>query len=109
MVNRKPSEYLRKPLFTAAPLIDTSSRANAIAGITTLSSGSATVVVSTSSVKSDSLILLGQVGYANVGSGAARPIEVKTISDTGYFTLGVADGQAMARDTLLHWMLLDKA
>lgn len=93
---------LRGPLFARV-----NSNAGQYAGITTLASGSATVVVSTTQANSDTLFLLGQVGNANVASGAVKgPIEVKTISPGAWFTLGTIDGVAVARDTLVHWMAL---
>lgn len=108
MGRKQPSERLSKPVFRAPPFIDVRSTANQIAGITTLASGSATVVCSTTMVKSDSLILFGRVGNANVASGTSlRNLEVKTITDSAAFTLGTDDGAAIPRDTLIHWMLLD--
>lgn len=102
----KPKEMLFGPQFKGPMFVDTS-KANSIAGKTTLASGSATAVVSTNQVNSDSLVFLGQVGYANLGSGDVRgPVEVKTIVSGVSFTLGVADGVAMARDTIVHWMIL---
>lgn len=101
-----PIEQLFGPQFRAAPFINVASDANQFAGITTLASGSATVVISTAMVNSDSLILQSQLGNANVSSGQTGVTEVKTISSGGYFTIGQQDGQALARDTLIHWMVL---
>jgi hypothetical protein len=82
------------------------SAANRFAGRTTLSSGSATAVVSTTAVRSDSLILFGILGNANLGSGTAiRGIEVKTISPGGFFVFGTQDGVAIPRDTIIHWLI----
>jgi hypothetical protein len=92
---------LRGPIQTKA-----TSAAGQWAGLTTLSSGSATVVISTSNVNSNSIILLSQQGNANIGSGTSiHGFEVKTISSGGYFTLGTADGIAHPRDTTLMWVL----
>lgn len=91
---------LRGPLAVKA-----NSAANQFSGFTTLASGSATVTVSTTSVKSDSLILMGLRGTANVNSATGRPVEVKSIVDSSYFSFGTADGVAMARDTTISWLL----
>jgi hypothetical protein len=93
--------FLKGPLMTK-----TASDANQFAGRTTLSSGSATVVVSTKLVNSDSIINVSLLGNANLSSGTAiRGIEVKTISPGGYFTFGTQDGIAIPRDTVLMWEL----
>jgi hypothetical protein len=92
---------LRNPLTTKA-----ASASNQWAGISTIDSGAATLVISTTIVDSDSLILFGRIGNANVGSGVNKVIEVKTISPGGYFTLGADDGQAITRDTKIHWMVV---
>lgn len=92
---------LRAPLTTKA-----GSASNQWAGISTINSGSATLVISTSIVDSDSLIMFNRLGNANVSSGINKAIEVKTISPGGYFTLGPDDGQAIPRDTKIHWMII---
>ena len=76
-----PIEVFQRPLIKSAPLMRTSSHAAQYAGRTTISSGSATQVVSTSVVNSDSLIYtLLQValpaayttqGWAAIAAGAA--------------------------------------
>lgn len=91
---------LRGPLSTKV-----NSSANQFAGITTLGSNVATVTVSTTAVKSNSLILFGARTTLNVNSATGRAIEVKSIVDGSYFSFGTADGVAMARDTAIHWML----
>lgn len=94
------------PLLKGPMLTPANSAVNQWAGRTTLSSGSATVVVSTTLVNSDSLIMHNAEGNANVGSGTNRVTEVKTISSGGYFTLGTQDGQAIPRDTVLMWQII---
>jgi|SRR3989304_3104065 len=85
--------------------VKTNSAANQFSGITTLGSGGATVTVSTTAVKSNSLILHSVRGTSNVNSATGKTIEVKSIVDGSYFSFGTADGVAMARDTSIHWML----
>lgn len=51
-----PIETFERPLFKSAALVRTNSHASQYAGRTTIASGSATVVVSTRAVNSDSLI-----------------------------------------------------
>lgn len=92
---------LRGPLTTRA-----ASAANQWAGRTTLSSGSATVTISTTIVKSDSLIFPAVQAATNQASGVSRSIEVKTISPGNFFTLGWSDGNAIARDTTIMWMIV---
>ena len=53
-----PIEVLHRPLFRSAPLVRINSHAAQYAGRTTLSSGSASVTVSTAAVNSDSLLNL---------------------------------------------------
>ncbi len=91
---------LRSPLSTKA-----NSAANQFSGITVLGSGGATVTVSTTAVKSNSIILFGAQAPAAVNSLTGRPIEVKTIVDSSYFVIGTADGVAMARNTNIGWLL----
>lgn len=91
---------LKGPLSTKS-----NSSANQFAGRTTLGSGGATVTVSTTMVKSDSIILLGAQANSAVNSATGKSIEVKTIVDSSYFVLGTADGVAMARDTNVAWIL----
>ena len=99
-----PLELLFAPFFKGPSFMRTNSHGAQFAGRTTLNSGSATVVVSTANVTSDSLIFLSMEGNANVASGTAiRPTEVKTISDGNYFTLGTQDGVGIARNTVLMW------
>jgi len=111
---RSTLEQLFGAIFRGAPTTRAQSAAGQWAGRTTVPSGSATAVVSTTVVNSDSIILLGQVGNAAVGSTApgsatsVPPFEVKTISPGGYFTVGTMNGQALAtpaRDTILHWVV----
>lgn len=130
--------FLRGPLLTKA-----NSASTQWAGRTTLQSGSATVVVSSTIVKSDSLIRLGYEGNANMGvaagtatlnsgsatvvvsnarlasgsvvlltgefvttaqlSGNAQPIDIKSQAAQN-FTAGWADGQTRAFDQGVHWL-----
>lgn len=92
---------LVSPLFTKA-----NSAPDQWAGLTTIASGSATQVVSTAMVNSDSIIMLSCKGTANVGSGVGKIIEVRSLSSGGYFLLSTSDGQAMARDTVVMWQLV---
>jgi hypothetical protein len=92
---------LTSPLFTKA-----NSAPDQWAGLTTINSGSATQVVSTALVNSDSIIMLGCKAETNVSSGIGKVIEVKSLSSGGYFVLGTSDGQAMARNTVVMWQLV---
>ncbi len=103
----RPLELLWRAFFRGPPFTLAASHQYQFAGRTTLSSGSATVVVSTSVVKSDSIILRTPESNTRQSSGVAQPIEVMSIADGSHFTFGTADGQALARDTTIMWMLLN--
>lgn len=100
-----PLEVLWRPLFKGPATVDARSTADRYAGRTVLSSGSATVTVSTTAVTSDSLIMAFMEGNANVASGTNRVTEVKTIADGAYFVLGTQDGQPIPRDTTIMWAI----
>lgn len=80
--------------------------ANAYAGITQIASGSASVTVSTTTVKSDSIIMPTLQSLTNTSSGFGPSVEVRSIVDGGYFILSHADGKAQARDVNVHWVLM---
>lgn len=92
---------LRGPLTVRA-----ASASNQFAGRTTLASGSATVTISTTVVQSDSIILLTAEAATNQASGFAKPPEVKSISPGNFFTVGWADGNAVARNTTIMWTII---
>ena len=98
-------EQLFSPVFRGRPLTKANSAPGQWAGRTTLTSGTATITVSTTQVKSNSLIFLGAQAPAAVNSATGKPIEVKTMIDSSYFVLGTADGVGMGRDTVISWML----
>lgn len=89
---------MRGPLTTLA-----ASAGNQWAGLTTLSSGSATQVVSTTAVVSGDLVLAFPFGATDTASGTGRTIEVKSF-DAGCFFFGTADGIAIPRDTTIMWI-----
>lgn len=76
-------------------------------GRTTLASGSATQIASTTLVDSDSLVLMGlEAPGTNVASGTFKGIEVKSINPGNAIVFGTPDGIAMARDTVISWMII---
>ena|SRR5581483_4838885 len=99
------SPCLRNPL-----TLLTNSLANypQFAGRTLLASGSATVEIVTSCVRSDSMILFGSQAPTNTASGKAGFIEVKSINPGAAFSFGIADGNTMARDTTIMWLIFQK-
>ena len=101
MKNLSDNLLLRIPLTCRAQ-----SASNQFAGATLLASGSATVVVSTSAVKSNSLLMLGVRALTDQASGFAVPIEVRTMVDGARFVLGYADGNAQARDATVYWVIV---
>jgi len=91
---------LRGPLTTQAQ-----SRANQWAGRTTLSSGQATAVISTTCAKSDMLVhhTLQLSTLQNSGFGA--PCVVTSINPGNSFTMGWADGVGRAFNSTIMWRL----
>lgn len=104
---RPTAEQLFRMFLRGPATVKANSAANQFAGQTTVVSGTATGVVSTTAVDSDSLILFGQVavGATNVLSGQSRTWEVKSINTGLAFTFGTTDGAALSRDTVVHWMI----
>jgi len=91
MSNKEFSQdQLFSPHVRSLPWTVANSASTQHAGRTVLSSGSATVTVSTTLVDSDSIILLGQQGLA--GSGQA--IEVKSISPSSHIVFGTVNNAA---------------
>lgn len=103
---RGQQERLFHPNLRGPMLTDANSDDYQWAGRTTLGSGSATVTVSTAVVNSDSLILMGSQAATNQASGVSTPIEVKSIDPGNHFIIGTADGDALARDTDIMWMVM---
>ena len=94
------SQVLRGPF-----MISVQSGPKQFAGRTTINSGDATVTVSTFAVMSDSLITYGVEGAVNQSSGVATYLEVKSISDQNFFTLGWADGSVAVPKRTLMWQV----
>ena len=88
---------LRGPLATKA-----SSASNQWAGVSTVLSGTATITVSTTNVKSNSVILHGQRSQAN----SSVALEVKSIVDSSYFSFGTLNGANTIQNIDMHWILL---
>lgn len=96
-------ERLQTPMHIRA-----SSANNQFVGATVLGSGSATVVVSTTAVKSNSMFFLGAHSLTDQASGVAAAFEVRTIVHGGYFVLSNSDGIADARDATIFWMIVNR-
>ena len=88
------------------------SRANQSAGITSLASGTASVVISTSAVRSNSIIMLtsilrGAIGAAVQASGAiAGCLAVGTITHGGFFTADWSGGAGYGDTTDVAWVII---
>lgn len=104
-----PIETLYGPGFFGPPVISVASKSNQFAGRTTLSSGSATVTVSSTVIGSDSIIRLAMQTHVRQNSGFGQPVEVASISPGNFFTLSTADGVAFARDTTIMWDIVKSA
>lgn len=89
------------------PLLAEVGAADSFAGITAMGSASTSVTVSTTVVKSDSIIIPTIQSLTNTSSGFGPNIEVRTIVDGGYFILGYSDGKAIDRNINIHWVLMN--
>ncbi len=97
-------EQLFGAVFQGPPTTKANSNASQWAGLTTLNSGSTTAVVSTTNVKSNSIITYGVKASTVAASGMAlRPIEIVSLSSGNYFTFGSADGIAVAQSIQIMW------
>ncbi len=94
---------LRGPLRTKAE-----SAANQWAGRVTIASGTASAVVSTTSVASDALIFLTPYRNGNTAaaSGAGRAWEVQTIVHGASFTVATIDGASAGATTVLNFQII---
>ena len=104
---RNPLEMLRRGFLTGPMVTKAQSASNQFAGRTTLNSGSATVAVSCSTVKSDSIIQYGIHSDTRQDSGVGSPIEVMSIIDGSGFAFGTSGGETIARDTTVMWSLMN--
>ena len=94
--------FIRRPI-----TIEASSASDQFAGITALVSGTATVTVSTTEVRSDSLILHSVRNNTDQTSGdITRAMRVSTISPGNFFTFGWNDGVASIGTTSIMWVML---
>lgn len=105
----QPRELLRGPLLKGPLMSPVQSGPAQFAGRTSISSGVATVTVSTYVVKSDSLVFLTAQSITNQSSGVSKPIEVRSISDGNFFTLGWADGVGTPRTTDILWNIVNSS
>lgn len=101
-----PKEVLHGGLLKG-PLLTQTGGTNAWSGVTAMGSAATSVTVSTTVVKSDSIIIPALQSLTNTSSGFGPNIEVRTIVDGGYFILGYSDGKAIARNVNIHWMLMN--
>lgn len=105
MSNRNSAEQIFRGFIRRPLLVEIRSAANQFAGFTTLASGSATQVVSTSAISSGDLVFTGFMGPSDTASGTGRMIEVKSIDSGNAFHFGTADGLTIPRDTHIMWMI----
>lgn len=76
------------------------------AGRTTLNSGTATVVVSTAVVNSDSFFRLAEVGVPGVGSNSGGHVVINSIVSGVCFTLARATGVASPVNATISWEIV---
>jgi hypothetical protein len=93
---------LRTPMTTRA-----ASGPGQFSGNTAVASNATTVTISTTAVRSDSLIFLTAQALTNQASGSSTTLEVRTIVDGSYFIVGNAGGEAIAaRTSNIFWMIV---
>ena len=102
----RPNEKLSKG-FTAGTGFTKIGQANAWAGLTTLSSGSATVTVSTTMVRSDCIVRMGSsVASVGLGANSGGAIVVNSIVDSVSFAFVRATAIANPWDEVVMWELV---
>ena len=97
------------------PTRATAAGSGGFAGYTRLGSGAASIVISTTSVKSNSLIMLGMPHVKGAAPAAQASgvipglLAVTTISHGGYFTMAWMGGISYAQDVDIPWQIVDQA
>ncbi len=99
-------ELMRRVGLLGASTVRAQSAANQFAGITTLANATATITVSTTTVKSDSIIRYGVRAAVGASGAAGGVVHVSTISPGNFFTLAVQDGQNASRDLNIMWEIV---
>lgn len=96
--------------FQGQQTIKSTSAAAQFAGMATINSGAATVVISTTAVHSNSLIFVGPPklsGAVVAGTTSLGLTSVVTLIDGGFFAIGWANGGNVAGQTVdVPWMIL---
>ena len=105
-MSSKPKEILSGALLQGPLRSKTTAGAQQFAGKATISSGSATVTVSTAVVKSDSLIMNGVRALTDQASGSGCGVEVRTVIDSTSFVLANSDSSVRAFDVSVDWMIV---
>lgn len=102
----KPLEMLFGPLLRGQPGTRTSEETNAWAGRTSLGSGSSSVTVSTTLVKSDSLIFLTEApGSVTTVAGSHGHVVVNSIVHGISFALARSTATATPWSATVGWMI----
>lgn len=100
----KPNEVLEKAFFQGGPFTRTQS-ADGWADRTTLTSGSASVTVSTALVNSDSIFWMATVP-TSVGVNSGGGIVVSSIVSGKSFAFARAEGQGVGWNEVITWTLI---
>lgn len=106
-----PVDLLFRPLTKGARNVAVSTGgAREYAGVTLIASGGTTATVSTTVVKSNSIIMLGTQATTRQASGSQRVVEVSTIIDGTSFVVALADGVAVTpiRATNVFWEIVNR-
>lgn len=98
-----PIENRQRSLLRSPDMLDVRTGANAFAGRTALSSGTAFVTISTQQVNSDSLVHATFYANATTTSGQAQPVVVSSIVSGVSFAVGNADGIGRAPGGTVMW------
>jgi hypothetical protein len=101
-MGRPTAEQLFRPFLRAAPITKANSSPTQFAGRTAVASGTGTATVSTTAVKSDSLIQVSF--YSNVASNVAQVIKTCSLVDGSYFGMTVTPAP-VGTDFLIVWQI----
>lgn len=107
-MGKQPAEVLYAPKHMGPRITQAQSHAHQWAGRTTLNSGSASVAVGTTAVKSDSIILFNtQVSSINVSANSGGFLAVNSVIEGTGFTFAWASGSAIQYDVTIMWEIMN--
>jgi|SRR3972149_3933087 len=98
-------EQLFGPVFRGPAMTIANSSAKQWAGRTAIASGATSQVVSTTAIKSNSILSFGVQATTVTASGIGKFIEVVSLSSGNWFTFGTSDGAALPQSVVVMWQI----